>query len=353
MNSEGDYLVSGRHVEAIYKISGQDGSILWELGGKTSSFQQNFNFSYQHDCRFISENSTTTIISFFDNASNGFNQSSNQTEGKVVALNNETMEATLLQAYSAPDGGALSASQGNLQILPNGNAFLGWGSHQAVSESLADGTPVYYADFATTGALQYRSFKFNFSSNPTTAPSLYTYAQNLSAPTMLYVSWNGATEVASWQFYGGATVSNLTFLGSTNKTGFETITTFFSFVPLTIAEAVASNGSALRNSTVQSTFVPGSQLTGLCNELQCPLSSGAMLDPGVIPLSSNVVVVAAAPAQASSQVSTTQAASATAASSASSSGISTCSSTSDAVVVPVRIWYMYLLLLAIMYIQMC
>src|ERR1700744_3370003 len=69
-NSEGDYLLSTRYTNAIYKVSGKDGSIVWQLGGDHNSFvMDGFNFSKQHDARFIEQNATTTIISFLDNAS--------------------------------------------------------------------------------------------------------------------------------------------------------------------------------------------------------------------------------------------------------------------------------------------
>ncbi|MCJ1479680.1 hypothetical protein MMC13_008366 [Lambiella insularis] len=276
---DGDYLVSSRHAEAIYKINSSDGSILWQLGGKHSDFSQNFNFSYQHAVRFVLENSTTTVISFFDNAYDGFNSSAYYSEGKVVAINNSTMNATLLQSFpntypmgpNDTSGGLLSASQGNVQLLPNGNAFLGWGSNAFISESTADGNPVLSAWFATTGALHYRAYKFNFTSAPTDQPALYSYAHNTSAPTVFYASWNGATEVASWTYYGGASATSLKKLGSATKNGFETASTQPGFQAFSLVEAVASNGTALRNSSVTNTFVPGTMLSIACDAMQCPM----------------------------------------------------------------------------------
>jgi hypothetical protein len=292
MDSNGDYLVSARHTSAIYKISGKNGSVIWTLGGKNSSFQlQNFNFSFQHDARFISENDGTTVISLFDNASNGYTNSSSKSGGMVVSLDTQNMTASLLNSYQAPDGTILSDSQGNMQFLPNGNAFIGWGSNPAVSEFLPDGTPIYFASFSTGKAMHYRAYKFNFTSNPTSSPSIYSYAQNSTAPTTLYVSWNGATEVGSWQFYGGSSAQNLSFLGSANKTGFETVTTYPSFNQVVIAEAVGKNGTALRNSTVISTYTPGSVLAPFCNQLQCPLASGVDLTPQLVPMSNDIIAI--------------------------------------------------------------
>ena len=290
-NAEGDYLISARHTDTIYKISGSNGSIIWQLGGKNSSFQiQGFNFSYQHDCRYISENSTTTVISIFDNAFNGFNGSSEVSTGKLISLNNSTMNATLLTEYGAPnaflDGadGLHSASQGNMQYLPNGNAFIGWGSNAVISESTADGTPVMTAWFAETGALHYRAYKFNFTSKPADQPALYTYALNNTAATTYYVSWNGATEVDSWTFYSGASADNLTQIGNAKKNGFETVASQSEFYAYTIAEAVAKDGSALKNSSLVGTFVPGSMLAQSCNSIQCPMVSGMEIQPQVLGL---------------------------------------------------------------------
>jgi hypothetical protein len=228
----------------------------------------------------VSTNQTTTVISFYDNAANGFNGSYKYSEGKVVAIDNSTGQATLLQAYNS---NVSSASQGNLQMLPNGNVFVGHGSVESVSEFLENGTQIYYAQFATTGSLQYRSYKFNFTSNPRTTPALYAYAQNTSAPVTAYVSWNGATEVALWRLYAGSSASDLAHVGNFLWSGFETVSTYPSFAAYVVAEAVAANGTALKNSSVTGTFVPSSGLAASCNEIQCPLAGdGAELSPQIV-----------------------------------------------------------------------
>ena len=50
-NDDGDYMISARYTNAIYKISEKDGSLLWTLGGLNSDFEleKGFNFSRQHD----------------------------------------------------------------------------------------------------------------------------------------------------------------------------------------------------------------------------------------------------------------------------------------------------------------
>lgn len=271
-NTDGDYLVSGRHTSTIYKISGADGSIIWKLGGKNSTFTlENFNFTYQHDARFLSENSTTTVISIFDNASNGPNGSSSYSSGKIIAIDNSTNQATLLQSFVAPDGGLLASSQGTFRTLPNGNWFLGWGNNPAISEHDADGNPVFFATFANGGVMNYRAFKANWTGAPVGRPALYMYAHNNTAPTTYYTSWNGATEVADWRFYAASSHNGpFTLVGNTSKIGFETLYTAPGYLAYGIAEAVAANGSGIANSSVIAAFMPGAGLAAACSDTKCP-----------------------------------------------------------------------------------
>ena len=62
---DGHLLLSFRHLNAIYKIHRQNGQIIWQLGGKSSSFQfaNDHGFSAQHDARRL-ENGR---ISLYDN----------------------------------------------------------------------------------------------------------------------------------------------------------------------------------------------------------------------------------------------------------------------------------------------
>lgn len=85
----GDYLLSIRHTNAIYRVSQATGEIIWRLGGKLSDFDQNFNFSAQHDARIVFCNATVTFISFLDNAAadiQGYGATATASSFKLVAL---------------------------------------------------------------------------------------------------------------------------------------------------------------------------------------------------------------------------------------------------------------------------
>ena len=71
------------------------------------------------------------------------------------------------------------------------------------------------------GGSSYRAFRFPWVGRPTEPPAI---ALDLSEPGTLtaFVSWNGATEVASWELLGGGTPATLTPLASAPRDGFET-----------------------------------------------------------------------------------------------------------------------------------
>ena len=278
-NADGDFLVSARHTSTIYKISGQDGHIIWRVGGKRSdfSFPPGQNFTFQHDARFRQENQTITIISLFDNGSNGYNNTKRYSSGLILRLDHTDNSVRFLREYRAPDG-LLSASQGNLQLLgPNSdwntaNTFHGWGNNAWISEYTNDGTMVQSGYFATTGSMNYRAFKYNYTINPTDAPALYTYARSNDSATAYYMSWNGATRVASWRMYGSASRDGpWRIIDTVDKAGFETTFLAPRFHAWALIESLDSSGRAIKNSSRPiRTFVPGSVLAESCNQYECP-----------------------------------------------------------------------------------
>lgn len=136
-NEDGDYLISARHVSALYKLNGNTGDIIWRLGGTDSDFEflDGLNFSSQHDARWHESNTTHDIISLFDNASNGFNDTAEHSQGMIIALdhNADPPTASLISSFPAPEEIPISNSQGNLQLLSpregwqTSNAFINWG----------------------------------------------------------------------------------------------------------------------------------------------------------------------------------------------------------------------------------
>lgn len=261
-NANGDYVVSARHTNAIYKISGQDGSVMWRLGGSHPDIEQtNYNFSAQHDARFRQENDTTTVLSLFDNASDRYTNTSSISSGMLVSIDHGTNYSTLIRQYAAPGDVPLSWSQGNMQILPNKNVIVGWGSVPAISEHLEDGTPVFFATVEDPLSMNYRWHKSNWTGEPADPPSLKTYSESPMSGTTFWMSWNGATEVDYWNIYATTNTSEeFTHLDYADRIGFET--TYYSpdYHPRAFAEAVAKDGTSLANSSIITTYpAPGTR----------------------------------------------------------------------------------------------
>ncbi|EME44320.1 hypothetical protein DOTSEDRAFT_24386 [Dothistroma septosporum NZE10] len=262
-NAAGDYLLSARYTNAIYKVSGHDGSILWQLGGSHATHRRvGFNFGRQHDARFVEENATTTVISFLDNASDMVNMTSIMNSSALyVALDHSSKTARVIKRWYRPDG-QLSTFRGNIQTLLDSNVFVGWGStNNYMTEHSFNGDLLMEARFLSDRISTYRAYKyFNFSGTPLYPPSLkaFVYCSADTATTAFYVSWNGATEVASWRFYAvgksanaGRPRANSTLLGHIPKTSFETAFVWSGAATHVFAEAVSADDRSLRNSSVE------------------------------------------------------------------------------------------------------
>lgn len=280
---EGDYLLSCRHTQAIYKISGKDGRVLWKLGGKSSDFElgPGVLFGYQHHVRWRFSNATTEIITLFDNAFDGIHTTSPRSSGKMIKLEHDSTppRASLLAHFEGPEGMDSAATQGSVQVLgehadpTKANVLMGWGQQPYITEHLPSGEIVFQAKVNATGANLYRAYKFNFTSNPFDNPALYTYSLSAhAAVTMFYMSWNGATEVAQWRIYGRQTCGAAwTDLGIVKKTGFETSHKAPGHWTFGMVEALDKNGQALRRSAANGirTFVPSPLLAKNCDLTGC------------------------------------------------------------------------------------
>jgi hypothetical protein len=226
------------------------------------------------------------VVSIFDNASNGLNKTALQSSGMVISLDHNEGTASLTSQTFAPlEYGILSDSQGNSQHLDDGHVFHSWGSIAALSEHALDENGDYqtilYATFGDVtkpgSVMNYRAFSFEWQSTPAnTKPSVYSYAQNDTSANAIYVSWNGATTVANWNFYAADTIGEeFVSIGSMGREGFETMFRAGEFHQWVMVEAVGPDGTSLRNSSFQPTFVPSESLMDACDELTCSISMNA------------------------------------------------------------------------------
>ncbi|KAJ5690235.1 hypothetical protein N7462_004627 [Penicillium macrosclerotiorum] len=253
------YLLSARSMCTIFKIDGDTGKIIWQLGGRHSDFSlgEDVDFCWQHDTRMHKKylnhetKGSKEIISFFDNsahenlAGGPDLQTRSYSAGKIVELDTHSHTATLIASFRAP--GDLSVrSQGNLQLLPNGNAFINWGYNGAMSEHKPDGTTIFFSGLDSgrlgPGSENYRAFKFDWHGIPYEEPALVAFEEKNG--TSIYVSWNGDTETKIWKFFGLENGKEIP-LGQVFRAGFESAFHTSRKAGRVLAEAYGANGTRL------------------------------------------------------------------------------------------------------------
>jgi hypothetical protein len=204
-------LVSGRSTHTLYKID-RKGNIVWRLGGKHSDFNigPGANFAWQHDARRQRDG---TITVFDNGATPAVEQRS---RGLILDVDEPSMSATLLNQYT--HSGILSGSQGSVQLLANENVFVGWGEVPRVSEFDYSGRIVFDAVLGKTYEC-YRAFRLPWTGTPAETPAIALAGggRGLTA----YASWNGATEVASWQLLAGSDADTLSPVAIARARSFE------------------------------------------------------------------------------------------------------------------------------------
>jgi hypothetical protein len=209
--ADGNLLVSARNTWAVYKIERRSGKVLWRLGGRRSDFAMGPGtvFAWQHDVR---DHEGGRLLSLFDNG--GAPRVQPQSKGLVLALDTRRMRATLHRKYTHRPAMRAHAL-GSVQLLPNGNVLVGWGTEPYFTEFTAGGAVVYDAKLPH-GGQNYRALRFPWVGRPHIPPRL------VARHGSLYASWNGSTEVAAWQIRSGARPGSLTDGAVTPRQGFET-----------------------------------------------------------------------------------------------------------------------------------
>jgi PKD repeat protein len=163
--ADGNLVFSMRHQDWVIKIDYRNGSgnghVVWRLG-EGGDFTINSSdpwpwFSHQHDARYIG---STLSLTLFDDGNTRVAAVGGNSRGQVLALNEQTMQATLTVNV---DLGNYSVAVGSAQRLPNGNfvftsglQFGPTGLFGQSIEVLPDGTK---AAVLQVPAVMYRSYR--------------------------------------------------------------------------------------------------------------------------------------------------------------------------------------------------
>ena len=234
---DGNLLISARNTWALYEIDKQTGRILWALGGKHSSFKMGAgtSFAWQHDARSHNDGS----ITLFDDGA-GLYKTESQSRGLHLRVNFKAHRVTLIHAWMH-NPSLLTYSQGNVQLLLDGNTLVDFGSSPYFAEFDGSGRQVFSIHFPKP-IQTYRAYRHAWWGQPTTPPSIATGAG--SHGTWVWASWNGATDFSTWRVLAGATQdpTGMKQVGQFSKKDFETQMWVGSKAPYFAVEALSSHG---------------------------------------------------------------------------------------------------------------
>ena len=243
--SNGKLLLSARNTNAAYEVDPSTGAIQWTLGGKHSDFHmlQGTTFIAQHDVRRLPNGDVTV----FDNGTGVPGVGGRPARGIVIHLDMSAKTATLVQKFKRRSK-TFAPSQGNVQGLPNGNFFVGWGgSSPYMSEFSSAGKLIFDARFNPSDNNSYRSYRFPWSARPYYPPKIALTSAK-GNKTKVYITWNGATDVSSWEVLAGSSPSSLSSVKTVHYNAFETSTKISNKYRYVAVRGHAGDGSVLDTS---------------------------------------------------------------------------------------------------------
>jgi hypothetical protein len=137
---DGDgYLVSARHVDAVYRIDRATGNVVWKLGGtkrpqslRVAGDDRDRLFSGQHDVQLLPDGTITV----FDNHTPG------APRAMRIRVDAAHRRATVLQQVGEPEL-VWSPAEGSARLLPGGDWVVSWGATPLLSELRATNDPTW------------------------------------------------------------------------------------------------------------------------------------------------------------------------------------------------------------------
>jgi outer membrane protein assembly factor BamB len=152
------FIVSYRHLDAVYDIDQSSGNLVWKLGGSATPesltiandpvFTNGSHFGGQHDARLLADG---TVTAFDDGTNLG-----RAPRAVRYQIDTGTHAATMLGQQSDPTAASASPCCGSARLLPGGDWIMGWGGTNTISELDSTGTRVFLMQFAS-GTLIYRA----------------------------------------------------------------------------------------------------------------------------------------------------------------------------------------------------
>jgi hypothetical protein len=242
LGTEGTVLLSSRSTWTLYDVDLHSGAVIWRLGGKSSSFKlgPGTHTYWQHDAEW----EPGGLISVFDNGSDP--PMEKQSRGLLLDPDTATHTVTLVKQFTNPTKTLLATSQGNVLRLPEGDWLMGYGGlpnfteYDSAGHVLLDGT-------LGKSVQDFRTYLAPWTGHPTGGPSIVA-SPGAGGAIAVSASWNGATEVASWQVLAGGSPTSLAPAASAAKTGFQTTIQLHGAGPYVQVQALNAAGTVIGTS---------------------------------------------------------------------------------------------------------
>jgi hypothetical protein len=240
-----EMLVSMRNTSAVYLVSRRTGKIIWTLGGKHSDFTipSADRFSWQHDAQLHPSDVLTVFDDHCCDITGAGVYLPASAPSRALKLKLDLANHTVTQLGEYSHGVTFhSEYMGNVQPLPGGDTFVGWGEVPYVSQFNKKGQIIFDGAFPAPD-MSYRAYLQKWVGTPLTAPS--AVASSSSGQTDVYVSWNGATQVTRWRVLGSSGQT----LATAARDGFETKIPLHSSATRVRVQALSASGAVLGTST--------------------------------------------------------------------------------------------------------
>jgi hypothetical protein len=164
LDTDGNLLISSRFTWTIYKVNLRTGAMMWQLGGKHSTFAlraapgQSLDsageiFAFQHDPEALGGN----VYTIFDDESDVLTALYSASRAVTVRLDPATRTATLVKSVNQPEGLTAGAT-GSAQTTRNGDLFVSWGGLSYFSEFSPSGRLLFNAKLPD-GVTTYRAYR--------------------------------------------------------------------------------------------------------------------------------------------------------------------------------------------------
>ncbi len=241
-------LLSSRHTFGLYDVDRRTGNLRWTLGGRDSTFtlSRRARFYYQHDARFLGRRH----ITLFDDGG-GPPRREAQSRALELTLHWATDTVTVARSLPHRPEPVVSDSQGNVQVLANGDLLVGFGAESHITEFDPTGRVVFEATLPR-GVSSYRAYRSRWVGSPTSPPVIAVTRTRHGARA--HVSWNGDTRTSRWRLLVGSTSSHLVATSTVvDRHGFEATLPIPQGVRVVAVQALDSDGRPLATTAVART----------------------------------------------------------------------------------------------------